>query len=97
MSGYARVTRYTGATPEQISAVVERMDALNEPPPGVPSSGVKVLVNEDEGTVMFVGFFDSEEDLKTGDAALREMDVPGGLPGTLDRIELFEVKVEKDR
>lgn len=95
MSGYARVTRYSGASPEQISSVVERIDATNEPPPGVPSSGVKLLVNEDEGIVMFVGFFDTEEDMRTGDAALREMDVPGGTPGTLDSIGLFEIKVEK--
>jgi hypothetical protein len=61
----------------------------------VPSTGLKFLVNEDERTVIFVGFFESEEDLKTGDAALRGFDPPGGVPGTLESIDLCEVKVEK--
>jgi hypothetical protein len=92
---YARVTKFTGATREQIAAVTAGVDEAEGPPPGVPSSGLKLLVNEDEGTVIFVGFFETEEDLKTGDAALRDFTPPGGVPGMLESIDLCEVKVEK--
>jgi hypothetical protein len=92
---YARITRFTGATPEQIEAVVSQVDAAEGPPPGVPSSGVKLIVNEDEGTLIFVGFFETEEDLRTGDAVLRDMDPPGGTPGTLASVDMGEIRVEK--
>ena len=93
---YARITKFTGATPEQIERVVSEVDAAEGPPPGVPSTGLKLIVNEEEGTVIFVGFFETEEDLRAGDAALREMDPPGGAPGTRASVDMGEIRVERE-
>ena len=92
---YARVVKFTGGTPEQIANVAAEVEKSDGPPPGVPSSGMKMLVNEGEGTVIFIGFFETEEAMKTGDAALREFDPPGGAPGEVASIDMCEVKVEK--
>jgi hypothetical protein len=93
---YARITRFTGATPEQIATVVSEVNAAEGPPPGVPSSGLKLIVNEEEGTIIFIGFFETEEDLRTGDAALREMDPPGGVPGTRASVDMGEIRIDRE-
>jgi hypothetical protein len=94
---YARIARFTGATPEQITSTVSVIEAAEGPPPGVPSTGVKVVVNEEEGTVIFIGFFESEQDLRAGDTALREMDAPPGGPlGTLASVDMGEIRVERE-
>jgi hypothetical protein len=93
---YARVTRFTGGSAEQIAKTVSEVDATEGPPPGVNSKSLKVLVDEAQGTVIFVGFFETEEDLKAADSALREFDPPGGVPGTRASVDLCEVKVEKE-
>jgi hypothetical protein len=93
---YARITRFTGATPEQIATVVSGVEEAGGPPPGVKSTGLKLVVNEDEGTVIFIGFFDSEDDLMASDAALREMDPPGGVPGTRASVDMGEIRVERE-
>jgi hypothetical protein len=93
---YARITRFTGATPEQVATVVSRVEEAEGPPPGVKSTGLKVVANEEEGTVIFIGFFDTEEDLKAADAALREMDPPGGVPGSRASVDMGEIRVERE-
>jgi hypothetical protein len=93
---YARVTRFTGGSPEQIDQTLSEVAKAEGPPPGVPeASSLKVLANRDEGTVIFVGFFETEEDLKTADAALRDFTPLGGAPGEIASIDLCEVAVEK--
>jgi hypothetical protein len=93
---YARITRFTGATPDQIATVVSGVEEAEGPAPGVKSSGLKLVVNEEEGTVIFIGLFDTEEDLKASDAALREMDPPGGTPGTRASVDMGEIRVERE-
>jgi hypothetical protein len=94
---YARVTRFTGATPEQVDETLTEVGKTEGPPPGVPeASSLKVLANRDEGTVIFIGFFQTEEDLKTADAALREFNPPGGAPGEIASIDLCDVAIERD-
>lgn len=92
---YARVTRFTDCDAEAIARVVAGVEEAEGPPEGVPSTGLKLLVDEGAGTVVFIGFFETEEDLRTGDAALRAMDPPGGVPGTRASVDMGEIRVER--
>jgi hypothetical protein len=69
----ARVATWRGGDPAAIQANLDeiRSRAQTGPPEGVPSVGLMVLQRDDE--VMFIGLFDTEEDLRQGDATLNEM------------------------
>ena len=43
----------------------------------MPSTGLMVL--QSEGKVIFIGLFETEEDLRQGDATLNQMDPPGDM------------------
>ena len=92
---YARITRFTDCDADAIARVVEEIEERDGPPEGVPSTGLKLLVDEGAGTLIFLGLFETEEDLKAGDAVLQEMDPPGGALGTRSSVDLCEIKVEK--
>jgi hypothetical protein len=53
----------------------------------------QLLVDESQGTAVFVGFFDTEEDMKKGAEVLEAMD-PNETPGTRASVDMCEVKVE---
>jgi hypothetical protein len=91
---YARVVRFTDVSPERIAEVVERVEQSGGPPPGVDSNGIKLLVDEDQGTAVFVGFFETEQKLRDGSKVLEEMDA-SQTPGTRASVDLCEVKIER--
>lgn len=92
---YARVVRFTDVDPERIAAIAARVEEDDGPPPGVPSTGMKLLVNEADATAIFIGFFETEEDLRAGSEVLEAMD-SGETPGTRASVDLCEVRVEAD-
>lgn len=93
---YARVARWEGGDPEALrenaSGVKER--AASGPPPGVPGKGFLLLVDGDSGRGLAIGFFETEEDLQTGDRTLRAMEPPGEGMGSVASIETYEVAVD---
>jgi hypothetical protein len=91
---YARVVRFTDVSPERIAEVVKRVEESGGPPPGVDSSGVKLLVDESQGTAIFVGFFETEQKLRDASAVFEQMD-PSDTPGTRASIDLCEVKIDR--
>jgi hypothetical protein len=91
---HARVVRFTDVTPERIAEVVRRVEEAGGPPPGVDSSGMQLLVDESQGTAVFVAFFDSEDKLNEANAILAEMD-PSETPGTRASVDQCEVKIER--
>jgi len=91
---YARVVRFTDATPEQIDAVVSRVAESDGPPPGVESSGMKLLYDADQGTAIFIGLFDTEQQMRAADAVFQQMDA-SETPGTRASIDQCEVKIER--
>ena len=93
---HARVVRFTDVTPERIAEVIDRVEESDGPPPGVDSSEMKLLVDEKQGTAIFVGFFDSEEKMREGSEVLAQMD-SAETPGTRASVDLCEVKVERSR
>jgi hypothetical protein len=91
---YARVVRFTDATPERIAAVVSRVEESDGPPPGVDAVGMQLLVDERQGTAIFIGFFDDEQKLLDGNAVLEQMDATD-TPGTRASVDVCEVKIER--
>jgi hypothetical protein len=73
----------------------EMINSAEKPPDGVPSNGIIVLNDLEEGRSLVIGLFETEEDLRTGDEALRAMDRPEGSAGDVSSIEFYEVAVDR--
>jgi len=93
---YARVTRFTGADAESLKNNVAeiRERSGSGPPEGVPAKAFKLLADEANGTVIAIAFFETEEDMRTGDETLSSMSPPAGAMGTRTSVDLCEVKIE---
>jgi len=92
---YARVVRWEGMDQEAIRQFTELISSADGPPEGVPSSGIMVLGDPQNNRGLVIGLFDTEDDLRTGDAALRAMDRPPQATGDISSIEFYEVTVER--
>jgi hypothetical protein len=90
---YARVVRFTDVSAERIAEIIARVEEADGPPPGVPATGMKLLVDENQSTAIFVGFFETEDDLREGSAVFDQMD-SAETPGTRASVDLCEVKIE---
>ena len=95
MANYARVVRFTDVSSERIAEIANRIEQEEGPPPGVESTGFKLLVDESQGTAVFIGFFDSEEKMRAGAEVLDAMD-PSETPGTRASVDQCEVRIERD-
>jgi hypothetical protein len=91
---YARAVRFTDVTPEQIEAVKSRVEESDGPPPGVESSAMKLLFDADQGTAIFVGFFETEQQMHDAAAVLANMDA-SDTPGTRASVDQCEVVIER--
>ena len=92
---HARVVRFTGVTPETIDKVIANVEESDGPPPGVDSTGMKLFYDADQGTAVFVGFFEDAEKLRAADEIFEQMDA-SDTPGTRASIDRCEVKIERD-
>lgn len=96
---HARVATFEGGDPASVRRTVEEISRRSEsgPPEGVPAVGLLVLHKPDEGKALAISLFETEEDLKQGDATLSSMDPP--VPGALGQrasVEMYEVGVKLD-
>lgn len=93
---YARVARFTGGSREEIEKNVEdlRSREAEGPPEGVKATGFKMLTDKANGTVIAIGFFETEEDMRASDAVLNDMSPPQGSMGTRSSVDLCEVDIE---
>lgn len=92
---YARVSRWEGLDREAIDRFAQMINSNDGPPEGVPSSGIMVLADADKGESLVIGLFDTEDDLRTGDAALKAMDRPPEASGEISSTEFYEVTVDR--
>jgi hypothetical protein len=90
----ARVATWRGGDPDAIESNLEAIRSNSEsgPPEGVPSVGLMILRNDDE--VIFVGLFETEEDLRQGDATLNAMS-PDAPMGTRT-VAFYDVPIKLD-
>ena len=94
---YARVTRWEGLDEGAIRQFAEMINSAEGPPESVPSSGILVLSDAENGRSLVIGLFDTEDDLRTGDAALRAMDRPPEAKGDITSIEFYEITADRRR
>jgi hypothetical protein len=96
---HARVVRFEGGDPELVSRTVAQIggETASGPPEGVPAVGLMILHNPDDGTALAITLYDTEDDMRQGDAALNAMEPP--TPGAMGRrvsVEMFSVGVKLD-
>jgi hypothetical protein len=91
---HARVVRFTDVTPERIDEIVARVEEQEGPPEGVESVGMELMVDEAQGTALFVGYFENEEKLRAAGAVFDQMD-PSETPGTRASVDLCEIKLQR--
>jgi hypothetical protein len=90
---HARVVRFTDVTPERISEIAAEVEKSDGPPPGVDSTGFQLLVDQGQGTAIFVGYFETEQKMREASEVFEQMD-PSETPGTRASVDLCEVKAE---
>lgn len=91
----ARVTTFEGGSADGIRAAAEQMRSNigQGPPEGVKSVGLTMLIAPDAGRVLMVGLFETAEDLRDSEAALRGMSPPEGM-GSRASVDVYEVAAE---
>ena len=91
---HARVVRFTDVTPERIAEITGQVEQEEGPPEGVDSTGFQLLVDEDQGTALFVGYFENEQKMRDASAVFEAMDA-ADTPGTRASVDQCEVKLER--
>src|SRR3954454_13987741 len=93
---YARVVRFEDGDADEIRANVADINerAGSGPPEGVPAKGLLMLTDPENGMVLTVSLFDSEEDRRQGDETLNAMNPPSGIMGQRRAVELYEVVID---
>ena len=92
---YVRVVRFTDVSPERIEALQSRISESDGPPEGVKSTGVKVLIDESQGTAVVLQYFETREDMEAGAQVFAAMDA-SETPGTRASVDMCEVKIEME-
>jgi hypothetical protein len=90
---HVRVVRFTDVSTERVEALVARIKESDGPPPGVPSAGLKMLHDEEQGTAVVLQYFATAEDMDAGARAFSAMDA-AETPGTRASVDQCEVKVD---
>jgi hypothetical protein len=90
---FVRVVRFSDVNHERVQQLLARIEESGGPPPGVPSTGVQLLFDEAQGTAVVLQFFDTAEDMRTGEETFDAMD-PSETPGTRTSVDRCELKVE---
>jgi hypothetical protein len=92
---FVRVVRFTDVSAERVTEILARIEASDGPPEGVPSTGLKMLHDAAQGTMVVLQYFASAEDMETGARVFDAMD-PGDTPGTRVSVDACELKLELD-
>jgi len=93
---YARVARWEGGEPEAIRGFVQRVnaDAGSGPPEGVPAKGLLLLADPDGGRSIAITLFETEADMRQGDATFNQMSPGDDAVGSRASVEMYEVGAE---
>jgi hypothetical protein len=69
-------------------------EASSGPPEGVPAKAFLMLIDPDAGKTMAISLFETEADLRAGDAVLNDMSPPDDGFGRRASVESYEVAVD---
>ena len=92
---YARVVRFNGVDEGVIAKIRSDIEASDGPPEGVKATGMKMLWDADQGTSLFMAFFESKEDMMEADKVFDGMD-RGDTPGERLSVDRCEIVIERD-
>ncbi len=90
---YVRVVRFTDVSAERLEGLLARIKESDGPPPGVPSTGLKILFDESQGTAVALQYYASAEDAEAGGKVMGAMDA-SETPGTRASVDVCEMKLE---
>jgi hypothetical protein len=90
---FVRVVRFTDVSAERMDGLEARIDESDGPPPDVPSTGLKILYDAEQGTAVVLQYFATAEDMDAGARAFSAMD-PADTPGTRASVDMCEIKLE---
>jgi hypothetical protein len=91
---YVRVVRFTDVSAERIERLLSQINEADGPPPGIATTGVTMLVDDDQATAVVLQYFATEDDMQAGAAVFSAMD-PGETPGVRASVDMCEVKLER--
>lgn len=93
---YARVARWEGAEGDAMRRSADRInaEASSGPPEGVPAKAFLMLIDPDNGQGLAISLFETEDDLRAGDAVLNDMNPPDDGFGRRTSVETYEVAVD---
>ena len=89
---YERVVRFTHVTGDRLQQLVARINEADGPPPGVKTTGVRLLFDESQGTAIATQGFATAEDMAEGATVFAAMD-PSETPGTRVSVDECQVKL----
>jgi hypothetical protein len=90
---HMRVVRFTDVDPARVKKLMSEIDASEGPPEGIKTTGLQIVLDEDQRTAVVLQFFDSAGDMRDSEAAFDAMD-PSETPGTRASIDRGEVMVD---
>jgi hypothetical protein len=90
---HVRVVRFTDVSADRLERLLARVEESDGPPPGVPSTGLKILHDGEQGTAVVLQYFATAKDMEAGARAFSAMD-PADTPGTRASVDMCEVKLE---
>jgi hypothetical protein len=90
---HIRVVRFTDVSQERIDEIKQRIAANSGPPEGVDSTGIQIVYDADQRTAVVIQHFESEEKMRSSEAALEGMDA-ADTPGTRASVDRGEVVAE---
>lgn len=90
---YVRVVRFTDVSAERIAGLLASIEESDGPPPGVTTTGMKILYDEAQGTAVVLQYFATAQDMDAGARVFSAMDADE-TPGTRASVDVCEVKLE---
>jgi hypothetical protein len=81
-------------TPQRVEELLGRIDGAGGPPPGVPLTGLQILVDESQQSAVVLQFFATIDDLRAAEEVFAAMD-PSETPGTRVSVDRCELKLDR--
>jgi hypothetical protein len=90
---FVRTVRFTDVSPDKVDGLVATINESDGPPPGIPATGLQMLVDAEQGTAVVLQFFDTAEDMRAAEEAFDSMD-SSETPGTRASVDRCEMKLD---
>ncbi|HEY2282119.1 MAG TPA: hypothetical protein VGH60_01055 [Solirubrobacteraceae bacterium] len=90
---YVRVVRFTGVDAERMKTMLARINEAGGPPPGVTTTGLQVLHDEQQDTAVVLQSFATAQDMSAAAQVFSAMDA-SDTPGTRATVDMCELKLE---